>query len=124
MSKIPDFLQEIKAESLKASVDAGDILPRLLINFDRVYKVKVLSEYNNFETDYGKTYALNVLFEGMKVSVIAPVSFRFQLASAMIRKGMDEKDLTKLIGKNILIRKVIGDTKQYKSATLYNVQIE
>ncbi len=124
MSKIPDFLQDIKTESIKASIDAGDILPRLEIDFDTVYKVEVLSEYNNFTTDYGKTFALDVLYKGMRMSVIAPISFRFQLATAMIRKGLNEKDMSTLIGKNILIRKVIGDTKQYKSATLYNVQIE
>jgi tRNA-binding EMAP/Myf-like protein len=124
MSKIPDFLKDIKDESLEASVKAGDILPRLEIDFQKVYKVKVVSGYNSFKTEYGQTFALNVEYEGMKMSVIAPISFRFQVASAMIRKGMDETKSEQLIGKNLFIRKVIGDTKQFKNATLYNVQIE
>ena len=122
--KESDWKSDLKAESIQKSLEAGEILPRLIPELNQVYSVTVLNSEpipKVFDSEYGKTYALDVEYQDLKHSLIIPKSFRFQLAVAMERLGI--ASLSDLIGKVITFKKSIGNTKQYKNAELYSVQI-
>lgn len=125
---IDEWLDDIDEESIQASLDAGEILPNLKSEVGKVYHVTVMSTPVYFTSDFGKTPKISVDYEGLLHSLIMPKSFRFQLAVAMIRKGyvdsQDKPDFAQIVGKHLTFTKIIGDTKQYKKAKLYTVQID
>jgi len=116
------IFDDIDEKSVKASLDAGVILPRLQPRLNTVYEVVVKSLPKSFNSDYGKTFSVDIDHDGMLKSLILPKSLRFQLKVQMKRKNIDS--MSELIGKTLLIQKTIGDTKLYKNAELYSVQIK
>ena len=117
-----DVFSDLETKSLKASLDAGLILPQLKPRLNQVYEVKVLSEPRSFEGTYGIAFSIDIESEGMEKSLILPKSFRFQLKVAMMRKQL--KYFKDLIGKTLLFQKIEGSTKKFKNAELYTVQIK
>lgn len=123
-----DIFDDIDEKSVEASLEAGVILPRLRPVLNAVYEVIVKSTPIDFETDYGTTFAIDIEHDGMNKTLILPKSLRFQLNVEMRRKGLVDKDgkpdMIQLIDKTILVQKTKGNTKQYKNAELYSVQIK
>lgn len=126
---LDDWLDDIDPDSLDASLEAGIILPQLKVGVNEIATVKVLGNKRFFNSDYGKTLCFDVEFEGMEHNLIVPVSMKFQLAVAMIQKGLvyennpKKPDFDKLIGHNITVKGYIGNTKKFKDVKLYSVQI-
>lgn len=122
------LFDDIDDASVKASLDAGVILPRLKPILNRVYEVIVRSLPKSFTSDFGQTFAFDVEHEHMLKSLILPKSLRFQLNVEMKRNNIVDKDgkpdLKALIGKTILVQKIIGKTKQFANAELYSVQLK
>ena len=132
VSDIDTFLADVDSKSIKNMLEAGVILPQLKPELNVVYTAKVLSLPKSFTSDYGLTHCFDVSYDGMDHSLIAPKSFKVQLVAEMHRKkyvteNKETKeilpDFKQLIGKTIKVKKVIGDTKEFKNAKLYTVQI-
>ena len=120
--KRPDWLSDINDKSVKASLDAGIILPRLKPRLNQVYEVEFTSDIKSFKSEYGITYNVDILHDGMNMNLIIPKSFRFQLFVSMNRKGI--KTFKELTGKTIIFQLTKGDTKLYKNVDLYSCQIK
>ena len=123
-----EFMDSIDLDSVKKSLDAGIILPRLVPELDEVYHCRILSLPKFFESDYGKTMCFDINHKGLEMNLITPESFKFQLYVAMKRKGYvkaDGKtpDFEKIKGKSMTFQKSIGSTKKFKDVPLYSVQI-
>lgn len=131
-TEIDSFLSDVKQTSIENMLKAGVILPQLRPELEKVYTMTVLSLPKSFTSDYGLTHAFDVDYEGMKHSIITPISFKTQLVAEMYRKSLTKKDndgnekpdFSQLIGKILKVKKVIGDTKEYKKAKLYTVEIQ
>ena len=135
MSKKPEKDQEvnildgINLDSVKKSLDAGIILPPLKPELDKVYEFNVNSMLRTFKSEYSdKTLSMDIIYDGMSMSIVIPDSFKFQLVVEMFRhKLVDDSELpdfSQLIGKTLILRKTIGNTKKYKDVPLYSVQIK
>lgn len=137
MAKKPEIDQEskinildgINLESVKKSLDAGIILPRLKPELNQVYEFIVNSELKSFKSDYSdKTLTVDIIHEKMDKSIIIPDSFKYQLVVEMFRKRLVDKselpDFSQLIGKTLILMVSIGNTKQYQNVPLYSVQIK
>lgn len=125
--KKPEWLSDIDDNSVKKSLDAGIILPRLKPRLNQVYKVKINSELKSFEHTYGTTYNCNVIHENMEKNLIIPKSFKFQLSVEMVRHNLMKDgyaDFNQLKEKTVIFQKTIGDTKEYKNVELYSCQIK
>lgn len=127
-TEIDTFLADVNDESIKNMLKAGIILPQLKPELERVYTMVVLSLPKSFTSSFGLTHTFDVDYDGMKHNIIAPISFKTQLVAEMHRKKLlTEKgtpDFKQLIGKVLKVKKVIGDTKEYKNAKLYTVEIQ
>lgn len=126
---LDDWMDDIDTNSLEASLEAGIILPQLKIEVNEIATMKVLGNLRFFKSDYGKTMCFDVEYNKMEHNLIVPISMKFQLAVAMIQKGLVYKDNPKkpdfnqLIGHNISVKAYIGNTKKFKDVKLYSVQI-
>jgi hypothetical protein len=123
-----ELFSDIDDKSVQASLDAGVILQQLKPVLNRVYEVIVCSLPKSFVSNFGKTFAIDIEHDKMLKSLILPKSLKFQLNVEMRRNGLVDKngqpDLNQLIGKTLLVQKIIGDTKNFKNAKLYSVQIK
>jgi len=126
--KRPKWMDDIDDESVKASLDAGIILPRLKPRRNQVYEVEFTSDLDSFEhKSFGTTYTVNILHDRMEKSLIIPKSFKFQLTVEMYRKKLLKgiyPDFKQLIGKSIIFQLTKGDTKEFKDVDLYSCQIK
>jgi len=121
--KRPDWLSDIDDKSVKASLEAGIILPRLKPRLNQVYEVEFTSNLKSFiHKSFGTTYNCDILYNGMAMNLIIPKSFRFQLFVSMNRKEI--KTFKELIGKTIIFQLTKGDTKEFKNVDLYSCQIK
>lgn len=128
VNDLPNIFNDIDEKSVKKSLDAGEILPRLKPRLNTVYEFIVKSTPKMFTSDYGETFSIDIDYDGMLMTLILPKSLRFQLNVEMKRKNLVDDngnpDVSKLINKTLLIQKTVGNTKQYKNAELYSVQIK
>lgn len=122
-----DWMYDLDKKSLKKAVDVGEILPQLKPELNTVYHATIKSIPKAFTSDFGLAHSVEIEHEGMKKQIVMGKSFKFQLAVCMSRLGLDPtklKDFEKLIGKTIIFQKTLGDTKDFKNAELYSVQIK
>lgn len=125
--KKPKWLSDINDDSVKKSLDAGVILPRLKPRLNQVYEVTINSELKSFEHTYGTTYNCDVIHENMEKNLIIPKSFKFQLTVELHRHNLMKDgypDFNLLFGKTVIFQKTIGDTKEFKNVELYSCQIK
>lgn len=121
---LDDWTKDLDQNSIAKSLEAGVILPQLKPELNTVYSVILLDSEplpKVFDSKFGKTYAIDVEYNGLKHSLILGISFRYQLFVEMQRKGMFH--LSDLIGKVITFKKSIGNTKDMDNVELYSVQL-
>lgn len=117
---VKEIAQDINPESIQNMLNAGNILVTLKIQPNVVYTVKVNGKPSMFESTYGATMSLPVIYDNMSWSLIVPKSFKIQLIVQMIKKNLS---FDTLVGKRLNVVKSKGDTKEYKNAMLYRCEI-
>jgi hypothetical protein len=114
------FIDDIDPKSVKAMIDAGEILTQLKIQENTRYTVKIDGMPSMFKSNFGQTMSLPIEYDNMKWSLIVPKSLKIQLIVGMIRKNLSFETL---IGKHLNVIKQKGDTKEFKDAMLYRCEI-
>ena len=115
---IDNIMDDIDMISIQKSIDAGVIYPRLKFVLNRVYSVEVVI-----------SHSLDVIYDDMNRNIVLAKSLKFQMLVEMKRQELwnlndDTPDWNKLIGKTLIIQKLIGDTKDFQNVELYSCQIK
>lgn len=126
---IDNIMDDIDMISIQKSIDAGVIYPRLKFVLNRVYSVEVVSKPKSFKSKFGISHSLDVIYDDMNRNIVLAKSLKFQMLVEMKRQELwnlndDTPDWNKLIGKTLIIQKLIGDTKDFQNVELYSCQIK
>ena len=87
-----------KKEKIKASIEAGEIIPELKMRKNAIYIAKLLSVPKYIKSKKGNFFIVEIAYGGMTMSLKANQSFLFDLAKyEEVEKCTDEDTVGKMI---------------------------
>ena len=93
---------DFPAESIRASIEAGEILPELRPRKNAIYRVTLKSLPKEVVSSKGTFYVVEIDYEGLMMSLKANRSFNFCLKRYKVNNNFRYSDL---VGKDLVFQK-------------------